>query len=110
MSPRILLDCRWLNSGGAGRITELLLRGLAATPGEEKWVLWGPSVLEDLAWPGAEVVLEPVNPRKWNGQRSWFDLPACDTAVFMHQQRPLRRVPSVTFIYDTIPLRFASGS
>lgn len=109
MSPRILLDCRWLNSGGAGRITELLLRGLAATQGEEKWILWGPLELEDLAWPGAEVVLEPVNPRTWNGQRSWFDLPACDTAVFLHQQRPLRRVPSVTFIYDTIPLHFASG-
>lgn len=107
--PRILLDCRWLNSGGAGRLTELLLRGLAAAPGEESWVLWGPRAVEDLAWPGAEVVFEPHDPRMWNGQRNWFDLPRCDLTVFLHQQRPMRRVRSVTLIHDTIPLHFATG-
>ena len=108
--PRILLDCRWLDSGGAGRVTELLLRALAAGPMEAAWILWGPESVEALAWPGTEVIIEPRDPRTWNGQRNWFDIPPCDLALFMHQQRPLRRVPSVTVIHDTIPLRYASGS
>jgi glycosyltransferase involved in cell wall biosynthesis len=107
--PRILLDCRWLHSGGAGRVTELLLRGLAIERREADWILWGPESIRALAWPGAEVVIEPRNPREWNGQRSWFDIPASDLTLFMHQQRPQRRIPSVTFIHDTIPLRFNSG-
>ena len=108
-SHRIAIDCRWLHSGGAGRVTELLLRGLAGDPGEVDWVLWGPPAVEDLAWPSARVVVEPHDPRQLHGQRNWFDLPECDIALFLHQQRPLRRVPAVTMVYDTIPLRFASG-
>lgn len=109
-SPRILLDCRWLNSGGAGRVTELLLRGLAAGGGEVDWVLWGPPAVEKLAWPAAEIVLEHQDPRTWKGQRSWLDVPECDLALYLHQQRPLRAGPSVTIIHDTIPLHFASGA
>ncbi len=109
-TPRILLDCRWLNSGGAGRVTELLLRGLALSPPDARWILWGPPSVQALAWRGAEVVLEPHDPRMLNGQRAWFAIPDCELALFMHQQRPQRRVPSVTMIYDTIPLRFASGT
>lgn len=98
-----------MNSGGAGRVTELLLRGLASEPGDFHWVLWGPQSVEPLAWEGAQVVLEQRDPRALNGQRSWFDIPACDLALFMHQQRPQRRIPSVTMIYDTIPLRYAAS-
>ena len=108
--PRILLDCRWLNSGGAGRVTELLLRGLATDPGEATWVLWGPPDVEALSWPGAEVAIERLDPRTWNGQRNWFDLPRADFSVFLHQQRPLRAVPAATYMHDTIPLHFASGN
>lgn len=98
-----------MNSGGAGRVSELLLRGLASEPGGFSWILWGPQSVEELAWDGARVVVEPRDPRELNGQRSWFDLPECDLALFMHQQRPLRRVPSVTMIYDTTPLRYSSN-
>jgi glycosyltransferase involved in cell wall biosynthesis len=90
-------------------VTELLLRGLAIERMDADWVLWGPESVSALAWPGAEVVIETRNPRELNGQRSWFDIPASDLTLFMHQQRPQRRVPSVTFIHDTIPLRFNSG-
>lgn len=107
-SPRIVLDCRWLNSGGAGRITELLLRGLAAGAGEADWVLWGPPAVEQFAWPAAEVAIENHDPRTWRGQRNWLDVPAGDLVLYLHQQRPLRPGPSVMFIHDTIPLHFAS--
>jgi glycosyltransferase involved in cell wall biosynthesis len=108
--PRVVVDCRWLDSGGAGRVTELLLRGLARRPDDFRWVLWGPASVEGLAWPGAEMILEHRDPRTWHGQRSWFGIPSCDLVLFMHQQRPLRPVPSATFIHDTIPLRFAAGA
>jgi len=104
----VLLDCRWLSIGGAGRITELLLRGFCRRPPVGRWLLWGPPRTAELAWPGAEVVPNAVDPRAAFGQRSWFRLPRCDLAVFLHQQRPLRRVPAVTLILDTIPLRHGS--
>lgn len=40
------------------------------------------------------------------GQRHAFGVPAADLVVFLHQQRPLRRLPALTLIHDTIPLRF----
>lgn len=109
MTPTVLLDCRWLSLGGAGRLTELLLRGLAQHPPAGRWVLWGPPATRELAWPGAEVAHTTLDPRAGFGQRGWFQLPRSDLAVFLHQQRPLRRVRSVTVILDTIPLRFAAS-
>lgn len=104
----VLVDCRWLGHGGAGRLTELLLRSLAPRPPRGRWVLWGPEPARRLAWPGAEVALTDLDPRAGLGQRGWFQLPRCDLAVFMHQQRPLRRVRAVTFILDTTALRIAA--
>src|SRR5215213_4245447 len=37
----IVLDCRWLGMGGAGRVTELLLREFRDAPPLGEWVLWG---------------------------------------------------------------------
>ncbi|MDQ4131958.1 MAG: glycosyltransferase [Actinomycetota bacterium] len=106
--PRIVLDCRWLANGGAGRVTELLLRGLAdSPPSRGRWVVWGPPRAAALAWPGAEVVSTSVDPRALAGQRAWLAVPKSDLAVFLHQLRPLRAVRSLTFVYDTIPLRFS---
>ena len=101
----MVLDCRWLGVWGAGRVTRLLLRGLAEEPPERPWALWGSPEVESLAWPGAPVVPTGIDPRALFGQRSWFDIPPARLAVFLHQQRPLRKVPAVTVIYDTIPLR-----
>lgn len=110
LGPTITIDCRWLNSGGAGRVTELLLRALRGSELEARWLLWGPEkVLGDYVWPSAEIVANPHDPRRLNGQADWFAIPACDLAVFMHQQRPLRRVRSLTVVHDTIPLRFGGG-
>ncbi|MDQ3979869.1 MAG: glycosyltransferase [Actinomycetota bacterium] len=104
---RVLLDCRWLSRGGAGTLTAFLLKGLAQEPPAEEWVLWGDREIEPLAWSGAEVAVTSTHPIAMWGQRGWLQLPACDLAVFMHQVRPLRPVPSVTVVLDTIALRNA---
>lgn len=106
-APRILLDCRWLPIGGAGRLTELLARGLAELRPAGTWVLWGPPEVQALAWAGSEVALTSDDPRSRFGQSSFFRIPKCDLAIFMHQKRPLRPVPAITMILDTIPLRFS---
>lgn len=108
--PTVMLDCRWLTINGAGRLTELLLRSLAVHPPAGRWILWGPPTVAGLAWDGAEVALTDIDPRAGSGQREWFRLPRSDLAVFFHQQRPLRRVPAVTVILDTIPLRYARNA
>lgn len=107
--PPVVIDCRWLGIGGAGRTTELLLRGLAEDPPSDPWVLWGPrGETSAHAWPGARV--EPVDgdPRSLLGQRRALAVPKGRLVLFMHQQRPLRPVPAVTLVYDTIPLRFGT--
>lgn len=109
-ASRILLDCRWLFHAGPGRATELLLRGLAASASQTPWALWGPPSIRQFAWPGASVEESSSRPSRLRGQRDWFRIPPSELVVFMHQQRPLRKVRSVTFIYDTIPLRYASSS
>jgi glycosyltransferase involved in cell wall biosynthesis len=107
--PDVVLDCRWLGTWGAGRVTEHLLRGLAQDPPARQWLLWGPPAVEAYAWPGAGVALTGTDPRRLYGQRSWFSVPPGRLTVFLHQQRPLRRLPGATLIYDTIALRHGTG-
>lgn len=110
IAPTVVLDCRWLGIGGPGRTTELVLRGLAQGPPDGRWVLWGPkAAITALAWPAADVRPLGADPRMLLGQRHAFDIPQGDFYVFMHQQRPLRRLPSATVMYDTIALRYAPG-
>ncbi len=103
---RILLDCRWLGMGGAGRLTELLLAQLARERPPGNWILWGPRE-RTAAAAFDEAQIRPSNhdPRLLLGQRDVLAVPRADVAVYMHQIRPLRPGPSVTFILDTIPLR-----
>lgn len=109
-STRAVLDCRWLGIGGAGRMTELALRGLAERPAPIRWVLWGKEAeTVPWAWPGAQISSIATDPRTLLGQASSFQVPGGDYVVFMHQQRPLLTTPGATFIYDTIPLRHGSG-
>ena len=103
------MDCRWLTIGGPGRTTELVLRGLALGPAPEGWLLWGPPAVAGVAWSGAEVVTIAEDPRTLFGQRHARRLPAGRLTVFMHQQRPLRTVPAVTMVYDTIALRYGAN-
>jgi len=105
--PTVAVDCRWLLFGGAGRATQLLLRGLPAVAnGDLRWRLWGPPEVREWAWPEAEVVEDARDPRAMRSQRAWWSVPTADLLLFLHQ-RPLRPVPSVTVIYDTIPVRHA---
>lgn len=104
----VALDCRWLGIGGAGRVTGVLLQGLAADPPEGAWTLVGPAAAAELAWPGAEVVLTEGDPRRLRGQAGVAALGRAGLAVYLHQQRPLRPGPSVTCIYDTVQIRNAT--
>ncbi len=106
----IVFDCRWLGRGGAGKATELLLRELraAAPPGD--WILWGSGErLAAFLFAGARVAPSEGDPRSLAGQRDVLSVPRGDVVLYMHQIRPLRPGRSVTFMYDTIPIRF-SGS
>jgi glycosyltransferase involved in cell wall biosynthesis len=105
---RILLDARWYGLGGAGRATELLLRGLAELRPAGRWTLWGPNEVAAFAWDGAEHEPSSRSPKAWAGQRS-VRLPEHDVAIYLHQIRPLRPGRSVTLIHDTIPLRHGSN-
>jgi glycosyltransferase involved in cell wall biosynthesis len=105
-----MLDCRWLHIGGPGRTTELLLRGLAEGVAPQDWVLWGPPATAELAWPGTTLVPIAADPRLALGQRHARSMPRARLTVFMHQQRPLRNVPAVTLVYDTIALRYGNAS
>ncbi len=108
--PTVVVDCRWLGIGGPGRTTELMLRGLAEAPPLGRWVLWGPEVITSrLAWPDARIVPITGDPRLLLGQRHSFEVPHGDIVLFMHQQRPLRHLPSVTLVYDTIALRHGAA-
>jgi glycosyltransferase involved in cell wall biosynthesis len=108
LPARILIDCRWLANAGPGRVTELALRSLAELRPAAEWILWGPPSVEEFAWPEARVVESRSDPRVLNGQRSWFEVPDSDLALFMHYQRPLKPVRAITWIHDTIALRHAN--
>ncbi|HSW42540.1 MAG TPA: glycosyltransferase [Patescibacteria group bacterium] len=103
----ILLDCRWLGRGGAGRLTEMLLDELAEARPGGVWRLWGEAArLAPHVFPGASVAPWSGHPMKWFGQEDLLRVPANDVAVYLHQVRPLRPGLSITFVLDTIPLRF----
>ena len=69
-------------------------------------MLWGPDEVRPYLWPGAEHVGVATKPTQLNGQREWLSIPQADLVVFLHQQRPLRKVPALTAILDTTHLRF----
>lgn len=103
------MDCRWLGRGGAGRATELLLRGLQRLQPPGDWVLWGPQSVAAFVWPGARCIKTRSNPLQFWGQRTLGNrLPSHDLALFMHQIRPWSTRPSVTLVHDTIPLHFGN--
>jgi glycosyltransferase involved in cell wall biosynthesis len=109
-SKRVLLDCRWLGLGGAGRATELLLRGLTELRPPGRWILWGPADVAAFAWDGAMHVPSNGPPKALGGQRALRAVPRNDLAIYLHQIRPLRPGSSVTVIHDTIPLRHGGSA
>jgi glycosyltransferase involved in cell wall biosynthesis len=92
--------------GGAGRVTELLLREFQDTPPPGRWILWGRrGQIEPLRFMGTRICGTTVDPRSLMGQRQIASIPAGDLVIYMHQIRPLRPGRSITVIHDTIPLR-----
>ena len=108
---RVVLDCRWLGLGGAGRVTELLLGEFAAAPPPGAWMLWGQRALvEERLFPGAALHPWEGDPRSLSGQRDLLGVPKGDIVLYSHQIRPLRPGTSVTVIHDTIPLRHGGSA
>jgi glycosyltransferase involved in cell wall biosynthesis len=106
---RILLDCRWLGRGGPGRVTEMLLDELRQRRPGGVWQLWGDEArLAQYLFPAASVKPWSGDPNRYVGQGDALRVPANDVAIYLHQIRPLRPGPSITFFHDTIPLRFES--
>ena len=105
---KVLLDCRFIGLGGAGKVAELLLRGLQELQPEGQWILWGPRKVSRFAWAGARTEETRASPLRLWGQRDLLRIPKNDIAIYMHQIRPLRAGPSLTVIHDTIPLRFGN--
>ena len=106
----VVLDCRWLGYGGAGRVTELLLAELRQAPPFGRWTLWGsPARIEPLAFDGARIEAIEGDPHAFFGQRALLRVPRGDVVLYLHQIRPLRPGPSVTVIHDTIPLRYGGN-
>lgn len=104
----ILLDCRFLGLGGAGRVTELLLRGLRELQPPGRWIVWGPPGASEYLWQGSTGAFTRASPLKLWGQRYIFEMPSHDVAIYMHQIRPWRRGPSLTFVHDTISSHFGN--
>ena len=103
----ILVDCRWLGWGGAGRVTELLLAELRDAQPGGTWSLWGdPKLVTPFLFAGASIAPWSGSPRRWFGQGDLLRVPRNDFAVYLHQIRPFRLGRSITFVYDTIPVRF----
>ena len=96
--------------GGAGRVTELLLREFQGSPPPGSWILWGRrDRVEPLRFAGASICVNDVDPHSLMGQRSIASVPKGDVVIYMHQIRPLRPGRSVTVIHDTIPLRYGGS-
>ncbi len=124
-APIVVLDCRWLGIGGAGRVTELLLAGLRDAPPSGTWLLWGdpqriaralggdpesgPAAEGAAPWRGARTIAWRGDPTGLFGQRDLLHVPAGDVVVYLHQIRPLRPGRSVTVVHDTIPLRYGGS-
>ena len=102
----VLVDCRWLGYGGAGRVTELLLGEMRARPPSSgRWILWGdPAVVGPLAFEEAIVAPWQGHPARLSGQADVLRVPRADLRIYLHQVRPLRPGRSITVVYDTIPL------
>jgi glycosyltransferase involved in cell wall biosynthesis len=109
-SPTTLLDCRWLDPGGPGRATELLLRGLQELQPGGTWLLWGPPAVRALQWPGAAWIGDDTSPLAIWGQRALFRVPRAEVTVYMHQIRPLRPGRSITVVHDTAPIRHGGST
>jgi glycosyltransferase involved in cell wall biosynthesis len=107
-APVVALDCRWLGLGGAGRVTEKLLEGLAATGSDDGRVAWTFWDGRTLATDAPRAPIRP--PTRFAGQADLARQPSdCDLIFFMHQMRPLVARRNVTLIHDTIPLLCATS-
>ncbi len=108
--PTVVLDCRWLGPGGAGRVTELALRDLEAIKPAWDVILYGsPEALRPFRLPSATLVESRIDPKWMFGQRAAWSLPTGDVTIFFHQIRPIVRGRTITLMYDTIPLRYGSS-
>jgi glycosyltransferase involved in cell wall biosynthesis len=107
-TAEVIVDARWIDRGGPGRITRNLLMGLVEVGAPTNWTVVGPQlILDDLVGAAFEVQ-DAETPASW---RAGLEEPfsGASTVVHLHHLRPLRRgnARCVGMIYDTIPIRHA---
>ena len=105
---RIVVDCRWLDYSGVGRVTELFLAGLRELAPDGNWTLWGPSRVRDFLWTGANIEVDVRPPTRWAAQRDALSIPKADAVLWLHAVRPLVTRPGVVFVHDLIPMHWAT--
>lgn len=103
-----IVDARWLGRGGVGRLTELVLAGLGEIAPEGRWLLWGPERAGAYVFGNGDLIRDDRDPLRLRGFTPPA-LPQADAVVFLHAVRPLLRRRNVTFIHDTIPVRWATS-
>ena len=98
----VVVDARWLGHTGVGRVTDMLMTGLAELrPGP--WTVWGPAAAERYVWLGARFVLEEASPLSRGAQAAIGRVPP-GLLVSPHAVRPLTVWrPSVVLAHDLIP-------
>lgn len=104
-SRRIVADCRWTGYTGIGRVTDLFLRGGAASQPHGDWLLWGPATVGERRWPAAEYRASTGSPLALLGQAATGRVPRGGSRLFLHVVRPLVVPrPSVVLTHDVIPV------
>lgn len=106
MDGDVVVDARWLGHTGVGRVSEVLLSGLAEIqPGP--WTIWGGRGAAKYRWPGARHLVEETSPLAGAAQASLARVPP-GLLLTPHAVRPLHpRRRSVVIVHDLIPVRFA---
>ena len=105
-----LVDARWLNIGGPGRVAEQFLQGLAAIRPPGHWVVWGPEAVTPHLWDDAVRVPNRYHPKAWYSQREYPGPRDFHprVAYYAHHLRPGWSIApaEVTTVHDTIPFRY----
>lgn len=99
----VVVDCRWLNYTGIGRVTALVLQGLGER-GAPPWTYWGAAPLPVALPEQAGVSVSSRPPTSGFGQLELGPSWRSGVRVSLHAVRPLLvRSRSVVLLHDVIP-------
>lgn len=100
----VVFDARWLGHTGVGRVTEVLLDGLAELR-PAGWTVWAPHTAAERLWPGAILHSDDRPPTAAAAQRMPWRVPRGRVHLHPHAVRPLGiRSRQVVLVHDLIPV------